>query len=99
MLGTVKDTTKGGVFGTIYPFGKTNMGDKLLLQTIWRAGGMVLNPDGSVAFNSPETIAAFDYVRNWPNIRPRARSPMATARRSTASSRAARPRRPIRAGC
>ena len=39
MLGTVKDTTKGGVYGTIYPFGKTNMGDKLLQQTIWRAGG------------------------------------------------------------
>ena len=70
MLGTVKDTTKGGVFGTIYPFGKTNMGDKLLLQTIWRAGGMVLNPDGSVAFNSPETIAAFDYVKELAEYSP-----------------------------
>ncbi len=70
MLGTVKDTTKGGVYGTIYPFGKTNMGDKLLLQTIWRAGGFVLNPDGSVAFNSPETIAAFEFVRELASYSP-----------------------------
>ncbi len=63
MLATAKRTTGHGIFGTIYPCGKTSMGDKLLLQTIWRAGGFVFAPDGSVAFNSPATVAAFDFVK------------------------------------
>jgi multiple sugar transport system substrate-binding protein len=64
MLDTSKRTNRRGVFGTIYPFGKTSMGDKLLLQTIWRSGGFIINPDGSVGFNSPATIAAFEFVKN-----------------------------------
>ena len=63
MLATAKRTNRRGVFGTIYPFGKTSMGDKLLLQTIWRAGGFVFSPDGAVAFNSPATIAAFEFIK------------------------------------
>jgi ABC-type glycerol-3-phosphate transport system substrate-binding protein len=64
MLETAKRTNRRGVFGTIYPFGKTSMGDKLLLQTIWRAGGYIINPDGSVGFNSPATVAAFEFIRD-----------------------------------
>ncbi len=63
MLETAKRTNRRGVYGTIYAFGKTSMGDKLLLQTIWRAGGYVINPDGSVGFNSPATIEALDFVK------------------------------------
>ena len=63
MIDTAKRTTGRGVFGTIFPFGKTSMGDKLLLQTIWRAGGTIFAPDGTVAFNSPQTIAAFEFIQ------------------------------------
>ena len=63
MIETAKHTTGRGVFGTIYPFGKTSMGDKLLLQTIWRAGGTIFAPDGAVAFDSPQTVAAFEFIQ------------------------------------
>ncbi|GGE41167.1 sugar ABC transporter substrate-binding protein [Agaricicola taiwanensis] len=62
-LAVAKATTKGGIFGNVYPFGKTSMGDKLFLQTIWQAGGTVFNPDLSVAFNSPQVVRALEFVQ------------------------------------
>jgi multiple sugar transport system substrate-binding protein len=62
-LDVAKRTTKSGVFGNVYPFGKTSMGDKLFLQTIWQAGGTVFNPDLSIAFDSPQVLRALEFVR------------------------------------
>ena len=62
-LKVAEATTKGGIFGNVYPFGKTSMGDKLFLQTIWQAGGTVFNPDLSVAFNSPKVIRALEFIK------------------------------------
>lgn len=55
-------TTKRGIFGNVYPFGKTSMGDKLFLQTIWQGGGTVFNPDLSLAFNSPENAETLEFI-------------------------------------
>lgn len=55
--------THGGIYGTVYPFGKTSMGDKLFLQTVWQAGGTVLHPDLSVAFNSPQVVQALEFAK------------------------------------
>jgi multiple sugar transport system substrate-binding protein len=63
LLAGAKSLTGGGIFGTVYPFGKTSMGDKLFLQTLWQAGGTVLHPDLSVAFNSPQVAEALDFAR------------------------------------
>ncbi len=63
LLSGGKAMTRGGSYGTVYPFGKTSMGDKLFLQTIWQAGGTVLNPDLSVAFNSPQVIQALEFAK------------------------------------
>lgn len=65
-----KAMTRGGIFGTVYPFGKTSMGDKLFLQTIWQAGGYVFNPDLSVAFNSPQVVRALEFVKQAVELSP-----------------------------
>lgn len=62
-LKVAETTTKGGIFGNVFPFGKTSMGDKLFLQTIWQAGGTVFNPDLSIAFNSPQVIRALEFIQ------------------------------------
>ena len=61
-LKVAEANTKGGFFGNVYPFGKTSMGDKLFLQTIWQAGGTVVDPDLNVTFASDETVAALEFV-------------------------------------
>jgi multiple sugar transport system substrate-binding protein len=62
-LKVAETATAGGIFGNVYPFGKTSMGDKLFLQMIWQAGGTVFNPDLSVAFNSDKVIAALEFIK------------------------------------
>jgi multiple sugar transport system substrate-binding protein len=69
-LKVAQATTKGGIFGNVYPFGKTSMGDKLLLQTIWQGGGVVFNPDLSVAFHSPEVIRALEFIKEAIKVSP-----------------------------
>jgi multiple sugar transport system substrate-binding protein len=63
LVAGAKAMTHGGIYGTVYPFGKTSMGDKLFLQTVWQAGGTVLHPDLSVAFNSPQVVRALEFVK------------------------------------
>ena len=63
LIAASKALTKGGIFGNVYPFGKTSMGDKLFLQTIWQAGGSICNPDLSVAFNSQQVVRALEFVK------------------------------------
>lgn len=61
-LAVAEATTGRGIFGNVYPFGKTSMGDKLFLQTIWQGGGTVFNPDLSLAFNSEENARTLEFV-------------------------------------
>lgn len=63
LVAGAKAMTHGGIYGTVYPFGKTSMGDKLFLQTVWQAGGTILHPDLSIAFNSPQTVRALEFVK------------------------------------
>jgi multiple sugar transport system substrate-binding protein len=62
--------TKAGRYGTIWPHGKTDMGSIMALQTIWQAGGYVVNPDLSVAFNSPEVVAALEHAKEIAQFTP-----------------------------
>lgn len=55
--------TKDGIYGTIYPFGKTSMGDKMFVQTIWQAGGNIVDPNLDIAFNSPAVVRALEFVK------------------------------------
>lgn len=63
-LDVAEKTTGRGYFGNVYPFGKTSMGDKLFLQTIWQAGGTVFNPDLTLAMDSDQVVAALEFVAN-----------------------------------
>lgn len=55
--------TKGNTYGTIIPHGKSDMGTVMLIQSVWQAGGYFINPDLTVAFNSPETVAALEFLK------------------------------------
>jgi multiple sugar transport system substrate-binding protein len=70
MLNVARRTTRRGVFGTIYSSGKNSMGDTQFLQTVWQAGGTIVNPDLSVSFNSPQVIAALEYAKEMSSFSP-----------------------------
>lgn len=63
LLAVAKALTKGPVYGTCLPMGKQDMGTLMTLQYIWGAGGTVFNPDLSVNFNSPQTVAALEFAK------------------------------------
>ncbi|WP_157961973.1 ABC transporter substrate-binding protein [Acuticoccus kandeliae] len=62
-LAAAKAMTGRGFFGNVYPFGKTSMGDKLFLQTIWQGGGFVFDPDLTITFNSDENAATLEFIQ------------------------------------
>ena len=70
MLAFARRTTRRGVYGTIFSAGKNSMGDTQFLQTVWQAGGTIVNPDMSVAFNSPEVVAALEYAKEMASFSP-----------------------------
>lgn len=70
MLNVARRLTRRGVFGTIYATGKNSMGDTQFLQTVWQAGGFIVNPDMSVAFNSPQVVAALEFVKEMASFSP-----------------------------
>ena len=70
MLNVARRTTRRGIYGTIFSSGKNSMGDTQFLQTVWQAGGTVVNPDMSVAFNSPAVVAALEYAKEMASFSP-----------------------------
>jgi multiple sugar transport system substrate-binding protein len=70
MLNVSRRLTRRGMFGTIFATGKNSMGDTQFLQTVWQAGGHIVNPDMSVAFNSPQVIAALEYAKEMASFSP-----------------------------
>jgi len=63
MTAAAKAATKGGVFGAALPYGKVGFANRFMYMLINQAGGQVIAPDLSVAFNSPETVAAFEWMK------------------------------------
>lgn len=69
-LVVAKKLTTGGVYGAVTPFGKTHMAGQLFEQLVWEAGGFFLNPDLSVAFNSPEVMSALEFFKELAQYTP-----------------------------
>ncbi|MBO67439.1 MAG: hypothetical protein CL398_03925 [Acidiferrobacteraceae bacterium] len=62
-VAAAKKMTKGDMYGCSLPYGKTHMTNTIMWTFIYQAGGLVIGPDGSVVFNSPETVAAFEFMK------------------------------------
>lgn len=58
-----KALTKGDIYGNSLPFGRTSMTSTMMVNFVHQAGGLIVNPDGSVGFNSPATVAALEFLR------------------------------------
>ena len=63
LLKAAKAMTKGDIYGTCFPAGKTDMGSIMLKTSVWQSGGYVVDPDLNVTFNSPEVVAALEYIK------------------------------------
>ncbi len=62
LLVAAKTLTKGDIYGNCLPFGRTSMTSTMMINFVHQAGGLIVNPDGSVGFNSPATIAALEFL-------------------------------------
>jgi len=62
-LKAAKAMTKGTIYGNSLPYGRTSMTSTMMVNFVHQAGGLVVNPDGSVGFGSPATIAALEFLR------------------------------------
>jgi multiple sugar transport system substrate-binding protein len=62
-LNAAKAMTKGAIYGNSLPYGRTSMASTMMVNFVHQAGGLVVNPDGSVGFNSPATVAALEFLR------------------------------------
>jgi multiple sugar transport system substrate-binding protein len=63
LTAVAKATTKNGVFGACLPYGKVGFANRFVFMLIQQAGGNVIAPDLSVAFDSPETVATFEWLK------------------------------------
>ncbi len=61
-LGAAKALTKDGVYGNSLPYGRTSFTSTMTVNFVHQAGGLVVNPDGSVGLNSPATVAALEFL-------------------------------------
>jgi multiple sugar transport system substrate-binding protein len=62
LVAAAKATTKGDIYGNSLPFGRTSMASTMMVNFVHQAGGLIVNPDGSVGFNSPATVAALEFL-------------------------------------
>ncbi len=61
-LAAAKAMTKAGVYGNSLPYGRTSFASTMMVNFIHQAGGMIVNPDGSVGLNAPSTVAALEFL-------------------------------------
>ena len=61
-LAAAKALTKGDVYGNSLPYGRTSFASTMMVNFVHQAGGMILNPDGSVGLNSDATVAALEFL-------------------------------------
>lgn len=62
-LAAARALTKNGVYGNSLPYGRTSFASTMMVNFVHQAGGMILNPDGSVGLNSDATAAALDFLK------------------------------------
>lgn len=63
LLVAAKKMTKGDIYGNSLPFGRASMTSTMMVNFVHQAGGLIVNPDGSVGFNSPATVAALEFLK------------------------------------
>jgi len=63
LVDAAKKQTKGDIYGNSLPFGRTSMASTMMVNFVHQAGGLIVNPDGSVGFNSPATVAALEFLQ------------------------------------
>ncbi|MBV9784135.1 MAG: sugar ABC transporter substrate-binding protein [Acidisphaera sp.] len=61
-LDAARKLTKGDIYGNSLPYGRTSFASTMMVNFIHQAGGMIVNPDGSVGLNSPATVAALEFL-------------------------------------
>ncbi len=55
--------TKGSIYGNSLPYGRTSFTSTMMVNFVHQAGGLIVNPDGSVGLNSPATVAALEFLK------------------------------------
>ncbi|RVT81509.1 carbohydrate ABC transporter substrate-binding protein [Rhodobacteraceae bacterium CCMM004] len=63
MLAAMEKLQGGGIYGAPLPYGRNSMTTLIFIGFIHGAGGMVFNPDLSVAIDSPETRDALEFYK------------------------------------
>lgn len=61
-LEAAKKLTKNGIYGNSLPYGRTSFASTMMVNFVHQAGGMIVNPDGTVGLNSPATVAALEFL-------------------------------------
>jgi multiple sugar transport system substrate-binding protein len=69
-LEVAKRTTKRGKFGAALPYAKAGMANYLVFFTLSAAGGWVVDENMEVAFNSPATIEAIEFLKEMRQYTP-----------------------------
>ncbi len=63
LLNVAKKTTRNGVYGNSLPYGRNAMTSTMMVMFVKQSGGSIVNPDLSVAFNSPEVVATLEFLK------------------------------------
>ncbi len=61
-LVAAKAMTKNGIYGNSLPYGRTSFTSTMMINFVHQAGGLIVNPDGSVGLNSDATVAALEFL-------------------------------------
>ena len=62
-VAAARKLTKDGIYGNSLPLGRTSMTSTMMVNFVHQAGGFVINPDGTVGFDSPATVAALEFLK------------------------------------
>ena len=62
-LAAAKALTKGSIYGNSLPYGRTSFASTMMVNFVHQAGGLIMNPDGSVGLNSDATVAALEFLK------------------------------------
>ncbi len=63
LIPAAKAMSKNGIYGTCFPAGTSDMGSIMMMSSLWQAGGYIVDPDLNVALNSPEGVAALEFIK------------------------------------
>ena len=63
LVAVARRLTRGDVYGNALPFGRNAMATTMMVMFVHQSGGAVVGPDLSVTFNSPEVVAALEFLK------------------------------------